>query len=80
MSLRAELLRLSLRTVKTVKATRKRRDVPVARIRRRLALIEPIVPRPPGASLVAMGKLPAGRTAYLFRGFDGRAHIPASPG
>jgi len=33
------------------------------------------VPRPPGASLVAMGKLPAGRTAYLFRGFDGQAHI-----
>jgi hypothetical protein len=50
MSLRAELLRLSLRTVKTVKAARKRRDVPVARIRRRLALIEPIVPRPPAGT------------------------------
>jgi len=48
--LRAELLRLSLRTVKTVKAARKQRDVPVASIRRRLALIEPIVPRPPAGT------------------------------
>jgi len=47
MSLRAELLRLSLKAVKIAKAARKRRDVPTANIRRWLALIEPIVPRPP---------------------------------
>ncbi len=50
MSLRAELLRLSLKTIKTVKAARRPRDVPMAHIRRRLALIEPIVPRPPGGT------------------------------
>ena len=50
MSLRAELLRLSLKTVKTVKAARKPRHIPVADIRRRLALIEPIVPRPPAGT------------------------------
>jgi epsilon-lactone hydrolase len=47
MSLRAELLRLSLKTIKMVKAARERRDVSVTDIRRRLALIEPIVPAPP---------------------------------
>jgi len=31
--------------------------------------------RPAGTSLVAIRKLPAGRTAYLFRGFDGHSHI-----
>jgi acetyl esterase/lipase len=50
MSLRAELLRLSLKAVKIVKATRKRRDIPMANIRRRLALIEPIVPGPPAGT------------------------------
>jgi len=50
MSLRAELLRLSLKTVKIVKAARNRRDVPIANMRRRLALIEPIVPRPPAGT------------------------------
>jgi hypothetical protein len=35
----------------------------------------PLVPRPAGTSLVALHKLPAGRTAYLFRGFDGQSHI-----
>jgi epsilon-lactone hydrolase len=50
MSLRAELLRLSLKTVKIVKAARKRRDIPIASMRRRLALIEPIVPRPPAGT------------------------------
>jgi hypothetical protein len=34
-----------------------------------------LVPRPTGTSLVAINKLPAGRTAYLFRGFNGRSHI-----
>jgi hypothetical protein len=34
-----------------------------------------LVPRPAGTSLVAINKLPAGRTAYLFRGFNGRSHI-----
>lgn len=35
----------------------------------------PTVIGPAGTSLVAMRKLPAGRTAYLYRGFDGHAHI-----
>jgi epsilon-lactone hydrolase len=50
MSLRAELLRLSLKTVKRVKAARKPRDISMADVRRRLALIEPIVPRPPAGT------------------------------
>jgi hypothetical protein len=35
----------------------------------------PIAERPAGTSLVAIRKLPSGRTAYLFRGFNGRSHI-----
>jgi epsilon-lactone hydrolase len=50
MSMRAELLRLSLRTVKTMKAGRKPRDVPISKMRRRLALIEAIVPRSPAGT------------------------------
>src|SRR5437763_6422349 len=50
MSFRAELLRLSLKTVKIVKAARKPRDVSMANTRRRLAVIEPIVPGPPGGT------------------------------
>jgi hypothetical protein len=52
MSLRAELLRLSLKAVKMVKSGRKQRDVPMANVRRRLALLEPIVPRPNQDSLL----------------------------
>jgi hypothetical protein len=33
------------------------------------------VMRPAGTSLVAIRRLTAGRTAYLFRGFDGQSHI-----
>jgi epsilon-lactone hydrolase len=47
MSLRAELLRLSLKTVKSIKAARRPRDISMADVRHRLAFIEPIVPRPP---------------------------------
>src|SRR5262249_28074698 len=50
MSLRAELLRLSLKAVKVVQGARKRRTRPGASHRRRLALIEPIVPRPPAGT------------------------------
>ncbi len=50
MSLRAELLRLSLKAVKNVKAASKGREVSVADIRRKLAVIEPIVPRPPAGT------------------------------
>jgi epsilon-lactone hydrolase len=50
MSLRAELLRLSLKTIKIMKKVRQRREIPTADIRRRLALIEPIVPRPPAGT------------------------------
>lgn len=52
MSLRAELLRLSLKTVKIVKAAGTGHDVPVAHIRRRLALIERFVPQPPAGTKV----------------------------
>ena len=38
-------------------------------------VLDRLVPRPAGTSLVAIRKLPAGRTAYLFRGFDGKSHI-----
>jgi epsilon-lactone hydrolase len=50
MSVRAELLRLLLKAVKNVKGARNRRDVSMADIRRRLSLIEPIVPRPPAGT------------------------------
>ena len=50
MSLRAELLRLSLKTIKSVKTARKQGNVSVADIRRRLAIIESIVPRPPAGT------------------------------
>lgn len=50
MSLRAELLRLSLKTVKRMKATRQPCDISLANIRRRLQLFESMVPRPPAGT------------------------------
>lgn len=50
MSLRAELLRLSLKTVKRMKATRQPGDISLANIRRRLQLFESMVPRPPAGT------------------------------
>jgi epsilon-lactone hydrolase len=47
MSLRAELLRLSLKTLKVSKAARKRREMSMPGVRSRLRLIEFVVPRPP---------------------------------
>jgi acetyl esterase/lipase len=50
MSVRAELLRLSLKAQKTMK-TLPRRPVPsMAKVRRRLRLIEPVVPHPPSGT------------------------------
>jgi monoterpene epsilon-lactone hydrolase len=50
MSLRAELLRASLKGLKVAKATVSRGNVSTATIRRRLQLIEPVVPRPPAGT------------------------------
>jgi len=47
MSLRAELLRLSL---KAMKPRPGRRERPIAAVRRRLRLLEPVVPRPPAGT------------------------------
>jgi epsilon-lactone hydrolase len=48
MSLRAELLRLSMKAWKLSRS--KRRDISMAKVRSRLRLIEPIVPRPPSGT------------------------------
>ena len=48
MSLRAELLRLSMKALKLSKS--KERHISMAKIRSRLRLIEPIVPRPPSGT------------------------------
>jgi len=49
MSLQAELLR-SLKAFKVMKAARKQRNISMAKMRRRLRLIEPFVPRPPAGT------------------------------
>src|SRR6478752_6943563 len=50
MSLRAELLRLSLKTLKAAKKVRKPRNIPPEKVRRRLKLLEPVVPRAPSGT------------------------------
>jgi epsilon-lactone hydrolase len=50
MSVRAELLRLSLKTVKAVQTARKPHSAPPERTRRRLKLLEPVVPRGPAST------------------------------
>jgi epsilon-lactone hydrolase len=50
MSVRAELLRLSLKTVKAVQTARKPHSTPPERTRRRLKLLEPVVPRVPAGT------------------------------
>jgi epsilon-lactone hydrolase len=50
MSVQVELLRLSLKAVKVVKGAGMGRATSMARIRRRLQLIEPVVPRPPSGT------------------------------
>jgi monoterpene epsilon-lactone hydrolase len=50
MSLRAELLRLSLKTLKAAKKNRKPRNTPPEKVRRRLKLLEPVVPRAPSGT------------------------------
>jgi epsilon-lactone hydrolase len=50
MSVQLELLRLSLRAVKVVKGAVTGHATSMARIRRRLRLIEPIMPRPPSGT------------------------------
>jgi epsilon-lactone hydrolase len=50
MSLQAELLRLSLKAFKVMKAARKQRNISMEKMRRRLSLIEPVVPRPPAGT------------------------------
>lgn len=50
MSLRAECLRLSLKTVKVLNAARKRREISIPRVRNTLRLVEFIVPRPPAGT------------------------------
>ena len=50
MSLRAELLRLSLKTLKAAKKVRKPRNIPPEKVRRRLKLLEPVVPRSPSGT------------------------------
>jgi epsilon-lactone hydrolase len=50
MSLRAELLRLSLKTLKAAKSARTPRNVPPETLRRRLKFLEPVVPRVPAGT------------------------------
>ena len=50
MSLRAEILRLSLKTLKAAKNARKPRPVAPEKVRRRLKLLEPVVPRAPSGT------------------------------
>ena len=50
MSVRAELLRLSLKTLKAAKSSRKPSNTPPATLRRRLKLLEPVVPRVPAGT------------------------------
>ncbi len=50
MSLRAELLRLSLKTLKAAKKARKPRNIPPEKMRRRLKFLEPVVPRGPSGT------------------------------
>ncbi len=50
MSVRAELLRLSLKTLKAAKSARKPRNIAPATMRKRLKLLEPVVPRAPAGT------------------------------
>jgi epsilon-lactone hydrolase len=50
MSLQAELLRLSLKTLKAAKKVRKSRTIEPEKTRRRLKLLEPVVPRAPSGT------------------------------